>query len=100
MLISDDSVEVELLFDSCMYIPAKRNGKLPYLEDTSPCCNDAQIFVKCNPYDSSTFDSSSVPGSDYELYEPNNYVIHISWTFYDAGSDEEVQEDLELVRKI
>ncbi len=90
MLISDDSVEVELLFDSCMYIPAKRNGKLPYLEDTSPCRSDAQIFVKCNPYDFSTFDSSSTPGSDYELYEPNNYIIPISWTFYDAESDEEV----------
>lgn len=87
--ISEDSVDVELFSDCCMYTPAKRSGRLPYLEDTSPCCDDAQIFVNCNPEDLSSFEASLAPGSNFDLYEPDNYVIPVSWTFYEAGADEE-----------
>ena len=89
MMIASEDVTVEPWMDCIMYQPAKREVKLPYLSRKLANCGSGIVVVSCGAPDFISIDLDDVPGSSYYDGEPENYVISVAWTFYDAGTDEE-----------
>ncbi len=88
MMIASGDVEVELWTDGIMYLPAKREVKLPYLSREPVDGGAGMAVVSYGAPREIGIDLDGVPGSSYYDGEPENYVIPIAWTFYDAGTDE------------
>lgn len=90
MLLSYNSITVELLTDSLMYVPSKRNARIPYLSEERVECGESYIFCENKYDDIDYFDAGDEPGDFYDDESPDHFVLDISWDFYNAGSDDAV----------
>lgn len=91
MLISSTDVTAEVLSDSIIYMPIKKDFELPLLTNPADKIDFPYeaVFVKTYQAESVYFYPDDKAGSSYEEGEPEEYILPIFWEFFAVPKDNE-----------